>query len=47
VSLSAVINFSDAMIFAMLIPNMIGLFILRNKVKEELIRYKAVIGAKF
>lgn len=47
VSLSSVINFSDAMVFAMLIPNMIGLFILRNKVKEELVRYKKVIGAKF
>ncbi len=34
--LESVINFSDAMIFAMLVPNMIGLYILAPKVKEEL-----------
>ncbi len=37
--LNSVINFSDAMIFAMLVPNMIGLFILAPKVKEELNRF--------
>lgn len=35
--------FSDAMIFAMVFPNMIGLFILFPKVKEELTRYLAAI----
>ena len=39
-TLTAVTDFSDAMIFAMMVPNMIGLFLLRNKVKEEFIRYK-------
>jgi len=34
--LQSVINFSDAMIFAMLVPNIIGLFMLAPKVKEEL-----------
>lgn len=34
--LDSVINFSDAMIFAMLVPNMIGLFLLAPKVKVEL-----------
>ncbi len=42
-SLSAVIDFSDAMIFAMLVPNMIGLFFLAPKVKEELSNYLKVI----
>ncbi len=44
-SLGAVIDFSDAMIFAMVFPNMIGLFLLAPKVKEELTRYLAVIKA--
>ncbi len=42
-SLGAVIGFSDAMIFAMLVPNMIGLFILAPKVSEELKRYRLAI----
>ena len=37
--LGAVVNFSDAMIFAMVFPNIIGLFILTPVVKEELIKY--------
>lgn len=37
--LGAVINFSDAMIFAMLFPNMIGLVFLAPKVKEEFANY--------
>lgn len=41
--LGSVINFSDAMIFAMLVPNMVGLFLLAPKVKEELARFKAAI----
>lgn len=39
ISLGSVIDFSDAMIFAMVFPNMIGLFLLFPKVKEELRRY--------
>ncbi|OYP36139.1 alanine glycine permease [Rhodopirellula sp. MGV] len=39
VSLGSVIDFSDAMIFAMVFPNMLGLFFLFPKVRQELIRY--------
>ena len=42
-SLGAVIKFSDAMIFAMVFPNMLGLFFLFPKVKEELARYLEAI----
>jgi alanine or glycine:cation symporter, AGCS family len=42
-SLGAVIDFSDAMIFAMVFPNMIGLFFLFPKVREELNRYLTAI----
>lgn len=38
-SLGSVIGFSDAMIFAMMVPNMVGLVILAPKVKEELKKY--------
>ncbi len=38
-SLGSVIGFSDAMIFAMMVPNMIGLVILAPKVKKELNKY--------
>ena len=42
-SLGSVIGFSDAMIFAMMVPNMIGLVLLAPVVKEELTKYlKAV-----
>ena len=39
VSLGAVTDFSDAMIFAMSVPNLIGCFLLFPKVREELTRY--------
>jgi AGCS family alanine or glycine:cation symporter len=42
-SLGSVIGFSDAMIFAMMVPNMIGLVILAPKVKEELNKYLGAI----
>lgn len=38
-ALNKVIDFSDAMIFGMLVPNMIGLILLAPKVKEELSGY--------
>ncbi|HHJ50276.1 MAG TPA: alanine:cation symporter family protein [Phaeodactylibacter sp.] len=38
-SLQNVIDFSDAMIFAMAVPNLIGLFLLTPVVKEEMKRY--------
>ncbi|HWR32272.1 MAG TPA: alanine/glycine:cation symporter family protein [Chitinophagaceae bacterium] len=43
VSLSAVTDFSDAMILAMVFPNMIGLLFLFPKVREELGRYLTAI----
>ncbi|MCB1023627.1 MAG: alanine:cation symporter family protein, partial [Acidobacteria bacterium] len=42
-SLGSVVKFSDAMIFAMVFPNMIGLFFLFPKVREELNRYLEAI----
>ena len=42
-SLGSVIDFSDAMIFAMMVPNMIGLVLLAPKVKEELNKYLKAI----
>ena len=39
-NLSAVTDFSDAMIFAMAVPNLIGLLVLLPVVKEELRIYK-------
>lgn len=41
--MSAVWTFSDAMILALVFPNMIGLFFLYPKVKEELNRYLSAI----
>ena len=38
-SLDSVINFSDAMIFAMVFPNMIGLLFLAPTVKKEIKKY--------
>lgn len=43
--LQSVIDFSDAMIFAMLVPNMIGLFLLAPKAKEELNKFMTRIRA--
>jgi AGCS family alanine or glycine:cation symporter len=43
ISLGAVIDFSDAMIFAMVFPNIIGLILLAPKVKEELVKFKTAI----
>ena len=46
-TLDAVIKFSDAMILALVFPNMIGLFFLYPRVKEELSSYlEAIRGAK-
>jgi AGCS family alanine or glycine:cation symporter len=44
--MSAVWTFSDAMILALVFPNMIGLFFLYPKVKEELTRYLTAIRKK-
>jgi alanine or glycine:cation symporter, AGCS family len=46
-SLGAVIDFSDAMIFAMVFPNIIGLFVLAPIVKTEMKIYLAHLKDKF
>lgn len=45
-TLDAVIKFSDAMILALVFPNMIGLFFLFPKVKQEMKRYLDAITIK-
>ena len=42
-SLGSVIGFSDAMIFAMMVPNMVGIVILAPKVKKELMKFMNLI----
>jgi len=42
-NMGSVLAFSDAMIFAMMVPNMVGLFILLPYVKEELGKYLKAI----
>lgn len=46
ISLGSVINFSDAMIFAMVVPNIIGVVILTPVVRKELNRYMKAIKFK-
>ncbi|HIP48019.1 MAG TPA: alanine:cation symporter family protein [Lutibacter sp.] len=43
-SLGSVIDFSDAMIFAMVFPNIIGLILLAPQVRKEIKRYLVAIG---
>ena len=45
-TLDAVIKFSDAMILALVFPNMIGLLFLFPKVKTEMKRYLNAISIK-
>jgi AGCS family alanine or glycine:cation symporter len=46
ISLGAVIDFSDAMIFAMVVPNIIGVVMLSPVVKKELSKYMKAIKNK-
>ncbi|OAD44510.1 alanine/glycine:cation symporter family protein [Polaribacter atrinae] len=46
ISLGAVIDFSDAMIFAMVVPNIIGVVMLSPVIKKELKRYMNAINKK-
>lgn len=46
ISLGAVINFSDAMIFAMVVPNIIGVVLLSPIVRRELKKYYNAINKK-
>ena len=43
-SLGSVIDFSDAMIFAMVFPNIVGLVLLAPQVRKEIKRYLVAIG---
>ena len=45
-TLDAVIKFSDAMILALVFPNMIGLLFLFPKVRQEMKRYLGAISIK-
>lgn len=45
-NMKSIWDFSDAMIFAMVFPNMVGLFFLFPDVKRELNRYLGAIGVK-
>ncbi len=46
ITLDAVIKFSDAMILALVFPNIIGLFFLYPSVKQELVKYLNLIRGK-
>lgn len=46
ISLGSVIDFSDAMIFAMVVPNIIGVLLLTPKIRAELIKYNKAISKK-
>ena len=46
ISLGAVIDFSDAMIFAMVVPNIIGVIMLSPIIKKELSKYMNAINKK-
>ena len=46
ISLGSVIDFSDAMIFAMVVPNIIGVVILTPVIRKELNRYMKAIRTK-
>jgi AGCS family alanine or glycine:cation symporter len=46
ISLGAVIDFSDAMIFAMVVPNIIGVIILSPVIRKELKKYMNAINKK-
>lgn len=46
ISLGAVIDFSDAMIFAMVVPNIIGVIMLSPVIKRELKKYTNAINKK-
>lgn len=46
ISLGAVIDFSDAMIFAMVVPNIVGVILLTPVVRKELRKYNTAIEVK-
>jgi AGCS family alanine or glycine:cation symporter len=46
IKLDTVLEFADAMIFIMAIPNLIGLYILAPDVKKDLTAYMETLKAK-
>jgi Na+/alanine symporter len=40
INLSAVLDFSDALIFLVALPNILGLYVLAPKIKKELLNYQ-------
>ena len=41
ISLDAVLDFSDALVFVIALPNILGLYILAPAIKKELVSYQA------
>lgn len=46
VELTAILDFSDAMVFLICVPNIIGLYLLAPIIKRELATYQATIYRK-
>jgi len=46
ITLKSVLDFSDAMIFAMVVPNIIGVVLLAPRIKEEVAKYIRAIRSK-
>ena len=44
ISLDAVLEFSDALVFVIALPNILGLYILAPAIKKELISYQAKLS---
>jgi AGCS family alanine or glycine:cation symporter len=44
-SLDPVIGFSDSMIFAMALPNILGLYLMAGVIKSEIYGYRARLGS--
>jgi AGCS family alanine or glycine:cation symporter len=46
VQLDVILDFSDAMVFLICVPNIIGLYLLAPIIQRELSAYQATIGRK-
>ena len=47
ITLKSVLDFSDAMIFAMVVPNIIGVVLLTPRIKEEVVKYIQAIRSNY
>ena len=45
-TLAAILDFSDAMIFAMAFANLLGLYVLAPRLRQEVERYQAMLQAR-